>query len=46
MAPTEIAVGYVNQFSLLPLEFIIWSLRGLLAGELHGFTVILMVVLN
>ena len=46
MAPTEIAVGYVNHFPLLPLKFIIWSLRGFLAGELHGFIVIPMVVLN
>jgi hypothetical protein len=46
MTPTEIAVSYVNHFPLLPLKFIIWSLRSLLAGELHGFIVIPMVAPN
>ena len=46
MTPTEIAVSYVDHFPLLPRKFIIWSLRGLLASELHGFIVIFMVVPN
>jgi hypothetical protein len=36
---TEITVGFIDHFSLLLLKFVIWSLRGLLAGELHHSTV-------
>ena len=35
VTPTELAVGFIDHFPLLPLKFVIWSLRGLLAGELH-----------
>ena len=39
VTPTEITVGFIDHFPLLPLKFLIWSLRGLLAGELHCSTV-------
>ena len=43
---TEIAVGYINHFLLLPLKFVIWSLRGLLASELHCSTIHPVVMLD
>ena len=39
MTPTEIAVGFIDHFPLLLHKFVIWSLRGLVAGELYGSTV-------
>jgi hypothetical protein len=46
VTPTDIAVGYIDHFSFLPLKFVIWSLRGLLAGEFRCSTVNPMVVLD
>ena len=46
VTPTEIAVGFIDHFLLLPLKFLIWSLRGLVAGELHPSTVNPVVVLD
>ena len=46
VTPAEIAVSYIDHFPLLPLKFVIWSLRGLLAGELHCSTVNPVVVLD
>jgi hypothetical protein len=43
---TDIAVDYINHFPLLPLKFVIWSLRGLVAGELHRSAVNPTVVLD
>ena len=43
---TEITASYIDHFPFLPLKFIIWSLRGLLAGELHRSTADLVVVLD
>ena len=39
VTPTELAVGFIDHFPLLPLKFVIWSLRGLVAGESHRSTV-------
>jgi hypothetical protein len=46
VTPTDIAVGYIDHFSFLPLKFVIWSLRGLLAGELHHAAVNIVVVFD
>jgi hypothetical protein len=46
VTPTEITVGFIDHFSLLPLKILIWSLRGLVAGELHHSTVNPVVVLD
>jgi hypothetical protein len=46
LTPTEIAVGFIDHFPLLPLKFVIWSLRGLVAGELPHSTVNPVVVLD
>jgi hypothetical protein len=46
VTPTDIAVNYINHVPLLPLKFVIWSLRGLVAGELYCYTVNPMVVLD
>ena len=46
VTPTELAVGFIDHFPLLPLKFLIWSLRGLVAGELHCSTVNPVVVLD
>jgi hypothetical protein len=45
VTPTKNAVGFIDRFLLLPLKFIIWSLRGLLAGELYGSTINPVVIL-
>ena len=37
--PTTIVVSNINVFPILPLKFVIWSLRGLVAGGLHHFNV-------
>jgi hypothetical protein len=34
---TEIAVSFIDHSPLLPLKFLIWSLRGVVAGELRCF---------
>jgi hypothetical protein len=39
VTPTEIAAGFIDYFLLLPLKFVVWSLRGLVASELYGSTV-------
>jgi hypothetical protein len=46
VTPTKIAVSYIDHFPLLPLKFVIWSLRGLLAGELHHYKVNIAIVLD
>jgi hypothetical protein len=46
VTPTEIAVSFIDHFPLLPFKFLIWSLRGLVAGELHCSTVNPVVVLD
>ena len=46
VTPTELAVGFIDHFPLLPLKFVIWSLRGLVAGELHRSTVNRVAVLD
>ncbi|KIM80417.1 hypothetical protein PILCRDRAFT_822545 [Piloderma croceum F 1598] len=33
---TNVAVGYIDHFPIFSLEFVIWSLRGLLAGACIG----------
>jgi hypothetical protein len=44
--PTELAVGFIDHFLLFPLKVLIWSLRSLVAGELHCSTVNHVVVLD
>ena len=46
VTPTKIAVSFIDHFLLLPLKFLIWSLRGLVAGELHHSSVNPVVVLD
>src|ERR1700679_1397825 len=35
VTPTDVTVGYTDHFPFFSLKFVNWSLRGLLAGELH-----------
>ncbi|KIM74759.1 hypothetical protein PILCRDRAFT_14197 [Piloderma croceum F 1598] len=39
VTPTEIAAGFIDYFLLLPLKFVVWSLRGLVASGVIGGTV-------
>jgi hypothetical protein len=46
VTPTKLTVGFIDHFPLLPLKFLIWSLRGLVAGELDHSTVNPVVVVD
>jgi hypothetical protein len=35
VTPTDLTIGYTDHFPIFSFKFVIWSLRGLLAGELH-----------